>query len=178
MQPVWVERRSFPLLPWSSSEERRNIQAFVLHHRQGFDCTLYNVGSWTPFEHFPSTNTSTRASNSNRVLNAVFVEHKWLGEPSVSHKTAIRRRNQDWLSLSLSLSLFIRSLALLLSSLSFSSWYCDELSLKKKKKKKKRSKHHLNILEAMYIHVLTPVLCKQKSFVANLTLFKHAHSTH
>ena len=41
-----------------------------------------------------------------------------------------------------------------------------------------RSKHHLNILEAMYIHVLKPVLCKQKSFVANLTLFKHAHSTH
>ena len=41
-----------------------------------------------------------------------------------------------------------------------------------------RSKHHLNILEAMYIHVLKPLLCKQKSFVANLTLFKHAHSTH
>ena len=41
-----------------------------------------------------------------------------------------------------------------------------------------RSKHHLNILEAMYIHDLKPVLCKQKSFVANLTLFKHAHSTH
>ena len=38
-----------------------------------------------------------------------------------------------------------------------------------------RSKHHLNILEAMY---LKPVLCRQKSFVANLTLFKHAHSTH
>ena len=36
----------------------------------------------------------------------------------------------------------------------------------------------VNILEAMYIHVLKPVLCKQKSFVANLTLFKHAHSTH
>ena len=41
-----------------------------------------------------------------------------------------------------------------------------------------RSKHHLYILEAMYIHVLKPFLCKQKSFVANLTLFKHAHSTH
>ena len=41
-----------------------------------------------------------------------------------------------------------------------------------------RSKHHLNVLEAMYIHVLKPVLCKQKSFVANLTLFKHAPSTH
>ena len=41
-----------------------------------------------------------------------------------------------------------------------------------------RSKDHLNILEAMYIHVLKPVLCKQKSFVANRTLFKHAHSTH
>ena len=41
-----------------------------------------------------------------------------------------------------------------------------------------RSKLHLNILEAMYIHVLKPVLWKQKSFVANLTLFKHAHSTH
>ena len=33
-----------------------------------------------------------------------------------------------------------------------------------------RSKHHLNILEAMYILVLKPVLCKQKSFVANLTV--------
>ena len=39
-----------------------------------------------------------------------------------------------------------------------------------------RSKHHLNIFEAIYIHVLKPVLCKQKSFVANLTLFKHANT--
>ena len=39
-----------------------------------------------------------------------------------------------------------------------------------------RLKHHLNILEAMYIHVLKPVLYKQKWFVANLTLFKHALS--
>ena len=41
-----------------------------------------------------------------------------------------------------------------------------------------RSKYHLNILEAMYIHVLKPGLCKQKSFVAILSVFKHAHSTH
>ena len=40
-----------------------------------------------------------------------------------------------------------------------------------------RVKHHLNILEAMQIHVLKPVLSKQKLFVANLTLIKHAHST-
>ena len=37
-----------------------------------------------------------------------------------------------------------------------------------------RSKHHLNILEAMYIHVLKPVLCKQKSFVA----ISHCSNTH
>ena len=40
-----------------------------------------------------------------------------------------------------------------------------------------RSKHHLNILEAIYIHVLKIVLCKQKSFVASLTLDKPAHRT-
>ena len=41
-----------------------------------------------------------------------------------------------------------------------------------------RSKHHLDFLEAMYIHVLEPVLFKQKSFVTSLALFKHSHSTH
>ena len=42
-----------------------------------------------------------------------------------------------------------------------------------------RSDHHLAVLEAMYIHVLSPVLCKQKSFVTSLTLFnqKHSHSS-
>lgn len=39
-----------------------------------------------------------------------------------------------------------------------------------------RSKHLLNVLEAMYIYLLKPVLCKQKSFVTSLTLFKHSHS--
>ena len=41
-----------------------------------------------------------------------------------------------------------------------------------------RSKYYLNILEAMYTHVLKPGLCKQTSFVENLSVFKHAHSTH
>ena len=39
-----------------------------------------------------------------------------------------------------------------------------------------RSDHHLSVLEAMYIHVLSPVLCKQKSFVTSLTLFNLTHS--
>ena len=75
--------------------------------------------------------------DSNRVLNAFLFEHKRLGEPSISHKTAILDEDEiniDSLSLSLSLFINIRSLALLLSSLFFSSGYCDELSLKKKKK--------------------------------------------
>ena len=40
-----------------------------------------------------------------------------------------------------------------------------------------RSKHHQDVLEAMFIHVLQPKLCKQKSFVTNLVLFnvKHSH---
>ena len=40
-----------------------------------------------------------------------------------------------------------------------------------------RSKHHQDVLEAMFIHVLRPKLCKQKSFVTNLVLFnvKHSH---
>ena len=33
-----------------------------------------------------------------------------------------------------------------------------------------RSKHHQDVLEAMFIHVLRPKLCKQKSFVTNLVL--------
>ena len=40
-----------------------------------------------------------------------------------------------------------------------------------------RTKCHLDVLEAMYIHVLDPVLCRQKRFVTYLTLFKHAHSS-
>ena len=46
--------------------------------------------------------------DSNRVLNAFLFEHKRLGEPSVSHKTAILDEDEikiDSLSLSLSLSL-------------------------------------------------------------------------
>ena len=35
-----------------------------------------------------------------------------------------------------------------------------------------RTKSHLNVLEAMYIHLLKPVLCIQKSFVSTLSLFK------
>ena len=40
-----------------------------------------------------------------------------------------------------------------------------------------RSKHHQDVLEAMFIHVLQPKFCKQKSFVTNLILFnvKHSH---
>ena len=34
-----------------------------------------------------------------------------------------------------------------------------------------RNKHHLNVLEAIYIRLLKPVLCKQKMFVTNLMLF-------
>ena len=34
-----------------------------------------------------------------------------------------------------------------------------------------RNKHHLNVLEAIYIRLLKPVLCKQKIFVTNLMLF-------
>ena len=41
-----------------------------------------------------------------------------------------------------------------------------------------RTKNHLNVLEAVYISVLNPVLCKQKSFVTNLTLFQHTQRTH
>ena len=40
-----------------------------------------------------------------------------------------------------------------------------------------RTKCHLDVLEDMYIHVLDPVLCRQKRFVTYLTLFKHAHSS-
>ena len=40
-----------------------------------------------------------------------------------------------------------------------------------------RTKSHLNVLEAMYIYVMNPVLCKQKMYVTNLSLFKHAHVT-
>ena len=39
-----------------------------------------------------------------------------------------------------------------------------------------RSRSHLDILEAMYIKHLKPVLCKQKTYVSYLTLFQHAHS--
>ena len=39
-----------------------------------------------------------------------------------------------------------------------------------------RSRFHLDILEAMYIKHLKPVLCKQKTYVSYLTLFQHAHS--
>ena len=39
-----------------------------------------------------------------------------------------------------------------------------------------RDKLHLSVLEALYIYVLEPVLCKQKLSVTNLTLFRHAHA--
>ena len=36
------------------------------------------------------------------------------------------------------------------------------------------SKHHQDVLEAMFIHVLRPKLCKQKSFVTNMASnFRH-----
>ena len=41
-----------------------------------------------------------------------------------------------------------------------------------------RSKQHRDVLEAMYIRCCKPVLCRQKSFVVNLTLFRHTHSMH
>ena len=41
-----------------------------------------------------------------------------------------------------------------------------------------RSKNHLNVSEAVYISVLNPVLCKQKSFVTSLTLFQRTQRTH
>ena len=41
-----------------------------------------------------------------------------------------------------------------------------------------RTKNHLNVLEAVYISVLNPVLCKQKSFVTSLTLFQRTQRTH
>ena len=40
-----------------------------------------------------------------------------------------------------------------------------------------RSKHHMDVLEAMYIYCLEHVSCKQKSYVTSLTLFMHSHST-
>ena len=39
-----------------------------------------------------------------------------------------------------------------------------------------RTKNHLNALEAVYISVLNPVLCKQESFATSLTLFQHTHT--
>ena len=39
-----------------------------------------------------------------------------------------------------------------------------------------RSKQHRDVLEAMYIRCCKPVLCRQKSFVVNLTLFRHTHT--
>ena len=41
-----------------------------------------------------------------------------------------------------------------------------------------RSKQHRDVLEATYIRCCKPVLCRQKSFVVNLTLFRHTHSMH
>ena len=41
-----------------------------------------------------------------------------------------------------------------------------------------RTKNHLHVLEAVYISVLNPVLCKQKSFVTSLTLFQRTQRTH
>ena len=41
-----------------------------------------------------------------------------------------------------------------------------------------RSKQHRDVLEAMYIRCFKPVLCRQKSFVVNLTFFRHTHSMH
>ena len=41
-----------------------------------------------------------------------------------------------------------------------------------------RTKNHLNVLEAVYISVLNPVLCKQKSFVTSLSDIVSAHTTH
>ena len=38
--------------------------------------------------------------------------------------------------------------------------------------------NHLNVLDAVYISVLNPVLCKQKSFRINLTLFQRTQRTH
>ena len=40
-----------------------------------------------------------------------------------------------------------------------------------------RSKYHLDVLEAVYISVLNPVLCKQKMSVTYLQLFQHAHTS-
>ena len=40
-----------------------------------------------------------------------------------------------------------------------------------------RTNNHLNVLEAVYIRVLNPVLCKQKSFVTSLTLFQRTKRT-
>ena len=34
-----------------------------------------------------------------------------------------------------------------------------------------RTKRHLHVLELVFIHILLPVLCKQKSFVMDLKLF-------
>ena len=34
-----------------------------------------------------------------------------------------------------------------------------------------RTKRHLHVLESMFIHILQPALCKQKSFVMDLKLF-------
>ena len=41
-----------------------------------------------------------------------------------------------------------------------------------------RTKNHLNVLEAVYISVLNPVICKQKSFVTSLALFQRTQRTH
>ena len=39
-----------------------------------------------------------------------------------------------------------------------------------------RNQSHLDVLEALYINVFDPVLCKQKLFVTNLTLFRNART--
>ena len=51
-------------------------------------------------------------------------------------------------------------------------------SLKMTTKTRVRTKNHLNVLEAVYVTVLNPVLCKQKSFVTSLTLFQRTQRTH
>ena len=51
-------------------------------------------------------------------------------------------------------------------------------SASKKKQQTSKTKNHLNVLEAVYISVLNPVLCKQKSFVTSLTLFQRTQRTH
>ena len=112
--------RSFPLLPCSSNEERRNIQALVIHHRQASIARfIIMVELGRPLNIFQAP----ELQDSNQVLNAFLFEHKWLGEPSVSHNTVIL--DEDEIKFD-SLSLYQHSLSLSLS-LSLSSLIFDVL---------------------------------------------------